>query len=348
MSPARPSEPRPSDRNHALTDREQELSDRDQVLSDREQALSDRDQKASDADQVASDLDWADGSVSEACHQRSSAARVEGTRGRLEAGSLRDEASSQRDTVAHARDDLAAVLDHDADLHDQAAGDLDQRDELLDKRTLRVQDLRARASMARTRAAEDRDRARRDRERAARDRELAACDRDQAARQWRQAGTDELTGTRRRGVGLEELENEIERARRTGGSLVAVYVDVDGLKSVNDALGHHAGDALLCEVADALKRHMRSYDLVVRLGGDEFLCALPDVSLEEAHSRVNHLNAELHRGPSAGSVSTGFAELRGDDSKESLVDRADRELLANRAGRAPRGVISPARYMQAG
>ena len=322
MSPDRPPETRPSDHEQVLTDREQALSDRDQGLSDHERSL--------------------------ASHGRSSAARVEGKRERLAAGNLLDEASSQRDSVAHARDELAAVLDRDADLHDEETADLDRRDELLDKRTLRVEDIRARASLARSRAAEDRERARRDRERAALDRELAARDREHAARQWRQAGTDELTGARRRGVGLEELENEIERARRAGGSLVAAYVDVDHLKSVNDARGHHAGDDLLREVADALRRHMRSYDLVVRLGGDEFLCALPDVSLDEAHSRFDHLNTELHRGPSAGSVSVGFAELRDSDSKEDLVDRADRELLAGREVRAPRGVTAPVRYLQAG
>ena len=125
-----------------------------------------------------------------------------------------------------------------------------------------------------------------------------------------QAGSDELTGARRRGVGLEELQREIERSRRTGGNLVAVYVDVDNLKSVNDGLGHGAGDELLCEVVDGLKRHVRSYDLVVRLGGDEFLCALPDVSLEDAHARFDELNDELHEGSMEGSVSVGFAALR--------------------------------------
>jgi diguanylate cyclase (GGDEF)-like protein len=109
-----------------------------------------------------------------------------------------------------------------------------------------------------------------------------------------------------------------------------VYVDVDNLKSVNDVLGHTAGDKLLCEVADGLKRHVRAYDLVVRLGGDEFLCALSDVSLENAHARFDDLNDELHEASMEGSVSVGFAALRDGEGSEDLVDRADRDLLAVR------------------
>jgi diguanylate cyclase (GGDEF)-like protein len=322
-------EARPSDRDQILSDRDQTHSDSDQTLSDRDQTLSDRDQQASDADQAASDLDRADGHGSTS-YERSAAVRVQGTHERLETGSLRDETARQRDAVAQERDEIAADRDRDARLHDVESGRLDQGDELFGKHTLHVQDIRSRATIARRRAANDRERARRDRELAARDRELAAEDREQAAHERRQAGTDELTGARRRGVGLEELQREIERARRTGGNLVAVYVDVDNLKAVNDGLGHRAGDDLLCEVADGLKRHVRSYDLVVRLGGDEFLCALPDVTLEDAHDRFDDLNVELHEGSSEGSVSVGFAALRDGESSDDLVHRADHELLAAR------------------
>jgi diguanylate cyclase (GGDEF)-like protein len=243
--------------------------------------------------------------------------------------SLREETA--RDSAARDRDELAAGRDRDARSRDDEAGKLDRSTGRFDRHPLRVQELRSRATVARRRAADDRARAHRDREHAARDRELAARDRRQSARERRQAATDELTGARRRGAGLEELKREIDRARRTGGNLVAVFVDVDNLKSVNDVLGHHAGDELLREVAEGLRRHMRSYDLLVRLGGDEFLCALPDITLEEARARFDHLTVELHEGPTDSSVSAGFSELRDGDSPRDLIDRADSDLLAVRS-----------------
>ena len=122
----------------------------------------------------------------------------------------------------------------------------------------------------------------------------------------------------------------MKRARREGGSLRAAYVDVDGLKSVNDTRGHAAGDTLLRAVADGLRRHMRSYDLLVRLGGDEFLCVLPNVTLAEARARLDRLCAEL--ADSAGnSVSIGFSELRDGDSPDEFIRRADTDLLARRS-----------------
>jgi diguanylate cyclase (GGDEF)-like protein len=173
----------------------------------------------------------------------------------------------------------------------------------------------------------DREQARRDRERAARDRELA--------------GIDELIGARRRGVGLEELRREIERARRTNGRLVAVFVDVDGLKSVNDEQGHRAGDQLLRDVAAALASRMRSYDLVVRVGGDEFLCVLPDVTPTEAPRRFDELVSELHHGPALRTVSFGLSDLRDGDSPQELIDRAERDLMADRSRRRARTGLAP-------
>ena len=191
-------------------------------------------------------------------------------------------------------------------------------------------ELRARAHAIRVRAATDRKRAARDREQAARDRQQAARDREQAAYDRENAATDELTGARRRGVGLEQLENEMKRARREANSLWAAFVDVDGLKSVNDKHGHAAGDTLLRTVAEGLRRNMRSYDLLVRLGGDEFLCVLPNITLPEAQARFDRLRSELK--DSAGtSVSVGFSELRDGDSPDDLIRRADTDLLARRS-----------------
>jgi diguanylate cyclase (GGDEF)-like protein len=202
---------------------------------------------------------------------------------------------------------------------------------------------RTRAAEDRARAGRDRERSRRDRALAARDRERAAGDRRRAAKERRlaalqreQSGIDELTGARRRGIGLEELEAELQRSRRTGTGLVAGYVDVDGLKRVNDEHGHSAGDSLLQAVATRLRRQMRSYDLLVRLGGDEFLCVMPGVSLEAAQQRFAEVGSELER-EGGNSISVGFALLEDGDSAAELMQRADRDLLARRArGRAAR------------
>jgi diguanylate cyclase (GGDEF)-like protein len=139
-----------------------------------------------------------------------------------------------------------------------------------------------------------------------------------------------LTGARRRGVGLEELETEIARARREGHPLVAAYIDVDGLKAINDERGHAAGDTVLGSVAKGIRHHMRPYDLLVRLGGDEFLCVLP-VSTFEARRRLADLRQDLNLSDMKPSVSVGFSELCDGDSPDELVKRADEDLLAHRS-----------------
>ena len=311
----------------ALEERDQTQSDEDQTLSDRDQTLSDRDQQASDDDQAASDSD--DG-ADRGSHARTTAIRDETARERLEVGNERDDTAIQRDQAAKERDELAAKRDREAEIADRRALELDNSDGLADRRTLRLQDLRRLALEARSRATADRERAARDRRQAARDRVLGQHDREAASQDRALAGTDDLTGARRRGVGLFELEREIDRAQRTGHGLVVAYVDVDGLKAVNDEQGHSAGDQLLREVAEALRRHMRSYDLLIRVGGDEFLCVLPDVTVEEARRRLGELDSELPAGSPARSVSFGLSELRSGEGVKELVDRADHDLLAGR------------------
>lgn len=255
--------------------------------------------------------------------------RTEGRRRDLESTD-RDESSSRRDVASEVRDQVA-------DDHDEEAARLDDRDDVADRHTLRVEEMRGRSRSGRVRAAGDRERARLDRQRAGTDRddalldrEHAEDDRDEAEADRRSAGIDELTGARRRGVGLQNLANEVGRAHREGHShLVVAYVDVDGLKSVNDGQGHPAGDKILQAVARTFQRHMRSYDLLVRLGGDEFLGVLPNVGLVSARERFGRVKTELAR--SGHAISIGYAELREGDSADDLVGRADAELLTVRS-----------------
>jgi diguanylate cyclase (GGDEF)-like protein len=152
-----------------------------------------------------------------------------------------------------------------------------------------------------------------------------------------EAALDDLTGALRRGVGLRLLQAEIDRVRRAEGELVVAFVDVDGLKLVNDDRGHAAGDELLCQVAQTLRRRLRSYDLVVRYGGDEFLCAMSGVGTELAGAKLALISGELNAMAGRPGISVGLAELDTDsdlhDTAVTLVARADAALYQGRVQR---------------
>ncbi|HUA11627.1 MAG TPA: GGDEF domain-containing protein [Solirubrobacteraceae bacterium] len=97
-----------------------------------------------------------------------------------------------------------------------------------------------------------------------------------------EAGTDPVTGAMNRRAMHRRLDEEIGRARRTGGPLSCLLVDLDDFKRVNDVHGHPAGDATLRGVVQALISEFRSFDRVARYGGDEFVVILPNADLENA------------------------------------------------------------------
>jgi len=90
------------------------------------------------------------------------------------------------------------------------------------------------------------------------------------------SATDELTGVLNRGGIIGVLERERERARRDGTPLAVLVLDIDDFKSINDTLGHSAGDEVLARLADKLVRAVRTTDRVGRFGGDEFLIVAPN------------------------------------------------------------------------
>ena len=157
---------------------------------------------------------------------------------------------------------------------------------------------------------------------------------DQCARLASQVTVDELTGAFRRGAGMAALQREIDRTRRLPGKgLVVIFIDVDGLKEVNDRYGHAAGDERLRATVAALRERLRSYDLIIRYGGDEFVCVLTDSGAAEAERTAVTLFEHV-QAVSGGTISVGIAELAAGDSVDSLVERADAELYAGRRGRA--------------
>lgn len=128
-----------------------------------------------------------------------------------------------------------------------------------------------------------------------------------------------------------ELEREVARAIREKHSLVLAFIDVDNLKGTNDSLGHSAGDRLLRRAADSIRASVRSYDLLIRYGGDEFLCALPDLTLSKAAERLSQANGELAAAEQEASVTVGLAELTAGDKLADLIARADEALYAAKA-----------------
>jgi diguanylate cyclase (GGDEF)-like protein len=191
---------------------------------------------------------------------------------------------------------------------------------------------RTAAVQARARAAADREQAARDRKQAARDRSQAHAHREALLRQLAIAETDPLTRTRTRARGLADLEHEIDRARRTTDRLAVAYVDIVGLKLANDNHGHAAGDALLQRAVEAIRGHLRSYDMIVRIGGDEFLCVMSGATIEDARDRFGAVHLALATDPDPCEIKVGFAALMAQDTAAELIGRADSDL-PNRRGR---------------
>jgi diguanylate cyclase (GGDEF)-like protein len=127
------------------------------------------------------------------------------------------------------------------------------------------------------------------------------------------------------------LDREVSRAHRSlSGAMVLAFIDVDGLKDVNDAGGHAAGDQLLKSVADGLRTGLRGADLVFRYGGDEFVCVLPESDLGGAQARLQHIHGEIAKRFGHDVFSIGLAALREGETAEQLCARADGALYAER------------------
>jgi diguanylate cyclase (GGDEF)-like protein len=112
----------------------------------------------------------------------------------------------------------------------------------------------------------------------------------------RQARTDELTGLHNRRAFMADLEQALER-RETDESVGVLLIDLDRFKEVNDALGHHVGDALLQMVTARLGDCLGSEDVLARLGGDEFAIMLPGVPDEDAAATLAHRMQDQLRDP---------------------------------------------------
>ena len=161
-----------------------------------------------------------------------------------------------------------------------------------------------------------------------------AFDRAQLYDQLRaEAVTDELTQLYNRRYLHERFREEKARSARNRHTLVALMLDIDKFKRVNDTFGHDAGDEVLRDLAGLIRKVVRAEDVVARYGGEEFCLLLPEIPLHEAEEVAERLRVlvERHMLPSeAGiksiTVSIGMAVVMTDDRDVEVFSRADAAL----------------------
>ena len=158
-----------------------------------------------------------------------------------------------------------------------------------------------------------------------------------------QAVTDPLTGTYNRRYANLHLDTLIDKCREKRSGLAVMMLDLDRFKAVNDTYGHAAGDAVLREFSKRLQANVRTMDLVARMGGEEFMVVMPDVTptlAAEIAERVRCATADPRFIVDEDgleitvTVSIGFAVLNAVESVFELIKRADEALYDSKhAGR---------------
>ena len=322
-----------ADEDQTASDQDQTGSDQDQVSAELDAASAASDQRAADEDQASADrrragVDADAGALTtyeatRLARKTTTAGRLAAQAGRTGTAHLRIGTAAGRDATATKRDDTARRRDRRAEAIERAIAASDAP--LAEK----LEQLRARAAVDRAKAAEDR-------ADAAGERADAARERAHLEAELHGAHLGDLVGAYRRETGRLALKLEIDRARRADGRFVLASVDVDGLKFVNDRDGHAAGDHVLQALVRIMASKLRSYDPIVRYGGDEFLCGLSGSRLGEGERRFAEIDALLQGEVGVG-ISVGLAELAADETLDGLTARADAGLLDAKTRRGIQG-----------
>jgi diguanylate cyclase (GGDEF)-like protein len=147
------------------------------------------------------------------------------------------------------------------------------------------------------------------------------------------ASSDSLTGLLNSRAFLQQAAAELARSRRHQHPISLAYLDLDNFKSINDSLGHSAGDRVLRQAGERLKSITRSTDILGRLGGDEFAILLPETSTEGAGAVAERLTAvQLELSGQPGSFSGGIATAdQLPATIEDLIAMADRLMYQAKA-----------------
>lgn len=145
---------------------------------------------------------------------------------------------------------------------------------------------------------------------------------------------DALTGVLNRNYLERGISHVLSQAERTGIDLVVVVIDLDGLKKENDLHGHKAGDELIQSMASLLVKQSRKSDLVIRMGGDEFLLVLWNSELEGARTMMER--TQEIAGDNGLSFSFGLALVKKGESIEERIEMADKKMYEMKGDRKRR------------
>jgi diguanylate cyclase (GGDEF)-like protein len=155
------------------------------------------------------------------------------------------------------------------------------------------------------------------------------------ARRFREArklaDLDALTSLHNRRYFHDTLAREVARAQRYDRRLALVVLDIDDFKSINERVGHLAGDSVLSQLAERMRSVVRGADIACRVGGDEFAIVLPESGLADAEELYRRLQLAVTTRPTGAAerlhLSAGIAELTPGDDVVSFFERADEALF---------------------
>ncbi len=159
------------------------------------------------------------------------------------------------------------------------------------------------------------------------------------------AVTDPLTGVYNRRHFLEELQREMNRSGRCACPVSLIMLDIDHFKEVNDRFGHEAGDRVLKELSEMIRKRIRASDLLARWGGEEFLILLVDTNLRPAVKLAEDLLQQMQAGTFSAigrvTASFGIAEHRAGEGVDKLLTRVDNLMYQAKNGGRSRLACDP-------